>query len=230
MKTKTTMGTVATVIGLTTATLATLASTPAYADFYDGAPLPPEKSWQEQVNVDVGEDVGLTAITKYVPANGHTVSVLAVGETDGALHHGFAQGYRFDVPFDNGNYLGVLPMVQGSIGAESVTLAPTLYTTVIAGRWTLDPRIQTPIAVTYSGNVSLDAVVTGTTVGVAVNDNLRIGSDMQVNVLAPEDSLTLGTMLRYDPPRANRDHWMQFGLTSTLEGTASAQVQYRMNF
>jgi hypothetical protein len=231
MKTKTTI-----------ATIMTLASTHAYADFYDGAPLPPEKNWQEQMNVDVGESISITAITKYIPSNGNTVSVIAVGETDGVVNPpGFAQGYRFDLPFgklqvvdgederQRPHYLGILPIVQGAVSTENVTVAPTLYTTVTVGPLTFDPSVQLPMSLTYQGDFSFDAVVTGATVGIAVNDNLRVGPDVQANVLDKE-SLTLGTMLRYDPVGANGNHWMQLGLNTTLEGTATAQAQYRINF
>jgi hypothetical protein len=220
MKTKTTV---------TAAVITLLTPTTVLADFYQGAGLPKEKNWQEHINLDVGENLGVTAITKYVPADGHTVSVLAVGATNGKLNPlGFAQGYRFDAPFENGNYIGVLPMIQGSVGTESITLAPTLYGTAIVGKWTFDHRMHTPMTVTYQGDFSFDGVVTGATVGYQVRDPLRVGPDVQMNVFA-RDSLTLGAMLRYDPPGANGNHWMQVGMSSTLEGNVRTQLQLRIN-
>ncbi|PIN79598.1 hypothetical protein COV16_03375 [Candidatus Woesearchaeota archaeon CG10_big_fil_rev_8_21_14_0_10_34_8] len=220
MKIKTIIGTVATV---TTIALAT----PAYADFYDGASLPPEKNWQVHL---VGSTSGLTTITKYIPADGNTVSIAAVGETEGKLHHGLAQGYRFDMPFGDGNYLGILPMVQGSIGTDAAGVVPTLYTTLIAGKCTVDPRVQTPMTVQYNGEATLDAVVVGNTIGLQVADSLRIGPDAQVNFLAPKESLQVSALLRYDPKGANGNHWMELQLGTDTNGNASSAVQYRINF
>ncbi len=211
-------------------TLATIVSaTPAYADFYDGAGLPPEKDWQEHFVISAGDGVSVTAITKYIPADGHSVSIFAVGETNGKLNPlGVAQGYRFDMPLDDANYIGLLPMVQASIGGDNITFAPTLYATIIAERWTFDPRVQVPVS--YSADLSLDAVVVGATVGFQIADSLRVGPDVEMNIFDVGNSLRAGALSRYDPPHANGDHWMEMGLSATREGNAMAQLQYRVNF
>lgn len=211
----------------TIATIAALTATPAYADFYDGAGLPPEKSWQEHI---VANTDGLTAITKYIPAEGHTVSIAAVGVSNGNLNPlGIAQGYRFDINFDNKNYVGIQPMIQTAINLDAITFVPTLYLTAIVKKWTIDPRVQVPITVTYQDEVSLDGVIAGATIGYQVADTLRIGPDAQINFLANQ-SLQFGALLRYDPSNANKNHWVELQLGTDLNGNATSAVQYRINF
>jgi hypothetical protein len=220
MTAKTTIKTLVTIVALT--------ASPAYADFYDGAPLPSEKSWQEHI---VANTEGITAITKYIPTKGHTVSIAAVGVFDGSLNPlGLAQGYRFDIPFDNKDYIGIQPMIQTAIGLDAITFVPTLYATAIVKKWTIDPRVQAQFTVPYHDDTTVDAVVTGATIGYQVTESLRFGFDIQANVLAAKESATVSSILRYDPSSANKNHWMELQLSSDVKGNATSAVQYRINF
>ena len=94
-------------------------ATPAYADFYNGANLPPDKDWQIQTNLRLGENVGMTVMPKYI-RDGGLVTVLALGETNGAMDApGFGIGYRGEI-HSSRNTLSILPMVQGAIITESL--------------------------------------------------------------------------------------------------------------
>ncbi|MFA6889362.1 MAG: hypothetical protein WC254_07745 [Candidatus Woesearchaeota archaeon] len=220
MTTKTTIRTLAIIAALT--------ATPAYADFYDAAPLPSGKNWQEHI---VASTDGITAITKYVPAEGHTVLIAVIGTSNDSLNPlGIAQGYRFDTRFDNNNYIGIQPMIQTAISLDAITFVPTVYSTIIAGRLTFDPRVQAQFTVQYKGNTTVDAVVVGATAGYQITENLRIGPDVQTNVFAAKESLSLGSILRYDPSCANKNHWMELQLGTDVKGNATSALQYRINF
>ena len=143
-KLKTTLATLIAAYSLTT-------TTPAQADFYQGTDLPPEKTVQLHNVVSVSGDengeaqVGYTLITKVVPEPG-ILFVGALGTTNGRLNNpGFGIGYIIDKELGEkaSPYLSILPMLQGNIHLDGsgATLVPTLYTTVMLGPVTLDPRI-----------------------------------------------------------------------------------------
>jgi hypothetical protein len=216
---KTTLGTIVAVTALT--------ATPAYADFYDGAGLPPEKNWQEHI---IADPEGITAITKYIPATGHTVSIVAVGLSKSNVNPlVLAQGYRFDMSFKDGDYVGILPMVQTAIGRNAIQIVPTLYTTAIIDKLTLDPRVQVPFTI-QDKNATLDAVLGGITMGYQVAESVRIGPDVQVNILSPQQSLTISGIFRYDPPDVNGNYWVEAQLGVDLHGNGIGALQYRINF
>ncbi|MBI5002396.1 hypothetical protein HZC31_03360 [Candidatus Woesearchaeota archaeon] len=214
-------------IGIAAIVATALTATPAYADFYDGANLPPDKDWQIQTNLRLGENVGITVVPKYIRDDG-LVTVLALGETDGTIDApGFGVGYRLEIP-QNGNTLSILPMVQGAISTEAATGVPTVYVTEETGKWTLDARAQVPITFSYAGNINLNAVVTGMTVGYQATPQLRVGLDVEGNLLSSE-STAYGALLRYDLAEKGKQ-WMELHLATTAKGAASSTVQYRINF
>ncbi len=204
-----------------------LTATPAYADFYDGANLPPNKDWQIQTNLRLGENVGIAVVPKYIRDDG-LVSLIAGGETNGTIDApGFGVGYRTEVPSQTG-MLSILPMVQGTITNEAAIGVPTLYVTEERGKWTVDARAQVPIAFSYTGDVTVDAVIAGITVGYQATEQLRVGPDVEGSILSPE-KISYGALLRYDISELGKQ-WMELHLATTTNGAASSTIQYRINF
>lgn len=202
----------------------------ANADYFDGCRGP--EMFQLDQRLSLGE-TGLgnyTLLPKvFLDQNNDGTGVFGVTPFIYTPGHKPAAGAGAGMFFDLGKVklLGVLPIVYNAEG-EAVNINPTVYATIMAGKFLFDPRISYLASINEEGTAH--NLSWGATVGLML-DNVVIGGDVETGFNPADahaeqlrENLKYQGILRVDLD-AQHKNWFQ-----TYFGKDAVGIGFRANF
>ncbi|MBT4824680.1 hypothetical protein HN695_08070 [Candidatus Woesearchaeota archaeon] len=202
----------------------------AQADYFDGCRGPEMFQLDQRVTLSEGTP-GYTLLPKvFIDQNedGHSFfGVTPFMYTPGQKPAvGVGAGMFVDLG-EHVKMLGVVPVVYNTEG-EALNINPTVYATIMAGKFLIDPRVSYLASINEQGTTHNLAF--GTTVGLMI-DNVVIGGDVETAIDPAnaqseqlEGNLKYGGIIRVDLDKQHKN-WMQ-----AYFGKDSVTVGFRANF